>query len=71
MVDEILIDCSAIGENGEATDLTYTDASGEEQPLNNTVPNWQQEISEPIKLAAGREFFSVNAEIGGELIKNS
>jgi hypothetical protein len=69
VMDELLIDCSAIGSDGEPTDLTYTEASGEEVPLNKSVSNWKEQISETIKLSAGREFFSVNAEIGDELIK--
>jgi|APSaa5957512535_1039671.scaffolds.fasta_scaffold387183_1 hypothetical protein len=70
IVDEILIDCSAIGSDGEPTDLMYTDDSGDEQHLNKDTPNWKDKISEVIKLSAGREFFAVNAEIGDELVKN-
>jgi len=70
VVDEILIDVGAMDVNENQIDLTYTDDLGEEKPLGNTVENWKDKISENIKLAAGREFFSVNAEIGEELIKN-
>jgi hypothetical protein len=70
IMDDILLDCSAIDSDGEPTDLTYSNGNGEEHPLNNTVDGWKEKISEMIKLAAGREFFAVNAEIGDELIKN-
>jgi hypothetical protein len=70
VMDEILIDCGALDADGEITDLTYSDLAGTEASLNNSVDGWKDKICETIKLSAGREFFSVNAEIGGDLIKN-
>jgi hypothetical protein len=70
MMDELLVDCSALDDEGDPTELTYTTGENVEAVLNKDVPGWKGYISENIKLAAGREFFAVNAEIGEELIKN-
>ena len=70
IMDDILLDCSAMDDNGYETELTYSNEAGDEVPLNNTVEGWKEKIGETIKLAAGREFFAVNAEIGEELLKN-
>lgn len=70
VMDDLLVDCSAMLESGEKTELTYNNDQGDEVPLNNNVEGWKSKISEKIKLSAGREFFAVNAEIGNEVIKN-
>jgi hypothetical protein len=70
IMDDILLRCSALDEHGLPTELTYANGDGTEHTLDSEVEGWKNEISETIKLAAGREFFAVNAEIGDELIKN-
>ena len=69
VVDELLIDCGALDENGDATELTYN-KEGVETLLTKDVEGWKSLISETVKLAAGREFFAVNAEIGGAILEN-
>jgi len=70
IMDDLMLDVSALDSDGFKTELTYADSEGKEQVLSNEVDEWKSHISEGIKLAAGREFFAVNAEIGDELVKN-
>lgn len=71
VIEDLLINASALDENEQPTELTYFDQDSEEEKLlNNQVENWKNKIGEHIKLVAGRELFKVEAEVGEDVLKN-